>query len=72
MERHIERDHLMGKNVAALFQECIKAGKIKTSTGLNELADKELRVAEGDLEVARIFVPERLQGKKSLLSKSGR
>lgn len=35
----------MGKNVAVKFQECIKAGKIKASAGLNELANKELRVA---------------------------
>lgn len=43
----------MGKNVAIQFQECLKSGKIKTASGLAELASKELRVAEGDLQVAR-------------------
>lgn len=42
----------MGKNIAVQFGECLKAGKIKTSSDLSALISKELRVAEDDLKTA--------------------
>jgi uncharacterized protein (UPF0332 family) len=42
----------MGKGIKQKFEECLKAGRIRSLFGSSDLCEKELNVAEEDLNVA--------------------